>query len=216
MAGGGGVRVQPQDLRPGKQLPQLLLHLLSAAAHVLQKTSAHRTPLRRALRVAAVVAHEPPVGGVIRQGYAAPGALGDLPALSAKEHAAATPAVEEQNALLAPVQVLRQLPPQHRADGAAVAIADLLAQVGDDHLRQRTAVVALRQLHPVIHALLRRPGGLHRRGGGAQHQHGLVPAAEVLGYVPGVVAGGVFRLVAALLLLVQNNEAQVFQRREHR
>ena len=37
-----------------------------------------------------------------------------------------------------------------------------------------------------------------------------------LGHLPGIEAGGAFRPVGVLLLLVQHDEADVFQRREHR
>ena len=65
MAAGGGVRVHPQDASLREQLPQFLLHLLGAGAHMLHDATALRTDLRSPLGVAAVVAHEPPVGGVV-------------------------------------------------------------------------------------------------------------------------------------------------------
>jgi len=53
---------------------------------------------------------------------------------------------------------------------------------------------------------------LHRGGGGAQHQQGIAPGTAELRHVPGMVADHALGLVAALLLLVQDDEAQVFHR----
>ena len=163
-----------------------------------------------------MVAHQPPVGGVVGQLHRAPGALGHLAALPAGDHAAGPPAVEKQNGLLPPHQVVLQLPAESGADGPGVALAQFLFQVHQDDLRQGFLIEALPQLKQ---GYLPGPGlvhGLQRRGGRAQHQQGVVLDAAVFGHIPGVVPGDVFRLVAALLLLVQNDETQVGQGGEHR
>jgi len=106
--------------------------------------------------------------------------------------------------------------PEGPAEGGAVAGAELLFHVGDEHLRHGLLVVPAAQGEQ---AVIPPPGvvhALHRGGGRAQHQQGVVLDAAVFGHVPGVVAGDVFRLIAALLLLVQNDEPQVGQGGEHR
>ena len=70
------------------------------------------------------------------------------------------------------------------------------------HLRQGFLVVALGEGKLVVNPLPGTVHGLHRRGGGSQNQQGILLDTAVLGHVPGVVAGGVLRLVAPLLLLI--------------
>ena len=69
-------------------------------------------------------------------------------------------------------------------------------------LRQGFLVVALGKGKLVVNPLPGTVHGLHRRGGRPQHQQGILLDTAVLGHVPGVVAGGVLRLVAPLLLLI--------------
>ena len=103
--GADGVGVHPQNGGIGEQLPQLLLHPLSAEADMSQMGAALRACLRRLFRIAAVVAHQPPVGAVVRQIHAAPGAFGDVGTLRAQQLAAAAPPVQKQDALLPGVQI---------------------------------------------------------------------------------------------------------------
>ena len=210
----GGVCVHPQHLRTWEQIVELLLHLLSAGAHVLHDAAADGAGVAGSLRVAAVVAHQPPIGGVIRQRHAAAGTLRHMAALPAQQIPAAAPAVQQQDALLSPPQVFLQLSAEDLPHHPGVARPDFLFQVRHQHLRQCLPVISPAQQRLVIDPMLRVPGGLHRRSGRPQDQGGLVPGAEVFGHVPGVIPGRVFRLIAALLLLVQDDQAHVFQRGE--
>ena len=210
------VCVHAQHLRAGEQLLQLLLHPLCAETDMLQRTAALRTLLRRPLGVAAIVAHQPVIGAVVGEIHAAPGTFRHIAALGAQQLAAAAPAVEEQNALLPGGHILLQLLLQGTADDGAVSAAQLLPQVGQHHLRQRLAVVPLRQLQQVIVPLPRVVKRLHRGRGRAQKQPRTLGGAAVFGHVAGVVARRVFRLVRPFLLLVHNDQSQLVQRREHR
>ena len=129
VSAGGGVRVHPQYLHPGKQPAELLLHLLGAGAHMLHDAAALVAGLLRPLGMAAVVAHEAAVGAVVGHGDAAAGTLRHRAALPAHQHPAAAPAVEKENALLPPPDILLQLPAEDRADGAAVPGPDLLPEI---------------------------------------------------------------------------------------
>ena len=142
VGGGYGVRVHPQHLRPGEQVPQLLLHPLGAGADEVEQPPAGGARRGQGLRKAAVVAHEPVVGRVVGQLDGAPGALGHLPALPAGHHPAGPPAVEEQNSLLLPLEVVLQLRAQDGAHRPGVALAQLLLQIDDKHLGQGLLVVA--------------------------------------------------------------------------
>ena len=214
MAAGGGVGIQPQHLRSGKELLQLLFRLLRADAHMLHPAAALGTGVIDPLRVAAVVAHQAPVGGVVGQRYAASGTLRHPAALTAEHIAAVAPPVEKEDALLSGGKILLQLLPQRSADGAGVALPHLLPQVRDGDLGQLFFVVAPAQQEKLVASL---PGGIgtfNGRSSGTQYQYGALLAAAELGHVPGMIAGRIFRLVASLLLLVQHDEAQTAQRRK--
>ena len=154
-----------------------------------------------------MVAHQPSVGGVIGQRRAAPGTLRHMAALPAKQHPAAAPAVQKEDALLSPFQVLFQLPPEVRPNEAGIPGLDLLAEIGDKNLRETLLIIpAAKQLF-VILPRLRRPGRLNGRRSGAQKQQSLIPGADIFGNVPCMIPGRIFRKITALLLLVQNNNA---------
>ena len=195
---------------------QLLLHTLRAEADMLQRAAAVGTALRCGLGKAAVVAHEPVVGAVVRQVHTAAGAFRHIAALGAQQLAAAAPAVQEQDALLPRRHVFLQLVIQRLADDGAAALPQLMAQVRHDDPGQRLPVEPLPQLQQTVVALFRVPGRLHRGGGGAQQQPRALLGAAVLGHVPGMVAGCVLGLVRALLFLIHDDETQLRQRREHR
>ena len=94
------IRVHPQDAGLRKQLPQLLLYLLRARSDVLHHTAALRTDVSGPLGMAAVMAHQPPVGGMVGHRHAAPGTFRHIAAFAAQHIAAAAPAVQKQDALL--------------------------------------------------------------------------------------------------------------------
>ena len=163
-----------------------------------------------------MVAHQPVVGRVIGQLDGAPGAFRHLSALSAGHHPACPPAIEEQNGLLPPLQIDLQLPAQHAADGGVIALTQLLLHIHHQDLGQRPLIVAPAHGKQMQLSLPGQIHGLHRRSRRPQHQQGPMLHTAVLGHISGVVAGGVFRLVAALLLLIQNDQAQTLQRGKHR
>ena len=114
MGSGGrdGVGVHPHDFYIWIEGLQLLLELLGAHAHELEPARAVGADLRQGHGVAAVMAHEPPVGAVVGQVDRTARAGGDLAALAAQGHAAVAPAVEKEDALLSPPQVFLQLRPE--------------------------------------------------------------------------------------------------------
>ena len=163
----------------------------------------------------AVMAHQSTVRRMIGQGYAAAGTFRHMAALSTQKHPAIAAAVQKQDALLAALQIFLQLLPQFPTDEARISVPDLLTEVRDGHLRETVGVIALPQQHLAVMSFLRRPGRFNGGGGGAQDQSGAVSGAEVFGDVPGVIAGGILRLVASLLLLVQDHQTQMLQRRKN-
>ena len=119
MGGGDGIRIHAEDLDPGKQCLQFLLDPLGPHTDKVQPAAAGRTRRGRGLNSRS--------NGTSafrwRSGRsAAPSIVGtrDLSAFPAGDHAAAAPAVQEQDALLPAFQVAGQLPAQLRTDGGAV------------------------------------------------------------------------------------------------
>ena len=159
--------------------------------------------------------HQPSIGGMVCQRCTAAGALRHMAALPAQQHTAVAPAVQKQYALLPAGEIPLQLPAQNGADQARIPGTDLLPEIRHQHFRQSLPVIPLPQQDPVINSALRGPCRLHRRRGRPQHQRGPLAAAEKFRHVPGVIPGRILRLIAALLLLVQNNQSQVPQRREN-
>ena len=147
---------------------------------------------------------------------AAPGTLGNVAALGTQQLAAAAPAVQKQDALLPRRQIPLQLLLKRAADTAEIAVPQLPAHIRQNDLRQAALIEALRQAAEAVIPLAGVIGRLHRGGGGAKHQTGSLLHTAVFGNIPCVVARGFFRFVGALLLLVQYDEAQPFQRGEHR
>ena len=91
-----------------EKVMQLLFDLLRARADRRERAAALRAALRQRMRVAAVMAHEPSVDGVIRQRNAAPRARRRLAALDADEAAAVAAAVEKQDRLPVLKDILAQ------------------------------------------------------------------------------------------------------------
>ena len=121
IGGADGVRIHPGHGHIGKQLRQLLLHPLGAGAQSFQGPAAFGAPVRHRHGKAAVMAHEPPVGTVIGQPFAAPGALRGLPAVHAHQGPGVAPAVQQQNGLLARLHRFAEGLAQRVAQAAVVA-----------------------------------------------------------------------------------------------
>ena len=147
------------------------------------------------LGIAAVVAHHPPVGGVIGQMHAAPGALGHIAALGAQQLPAAAPAVEKQDALLPGLQILLQLPGQLPADAAGVAVPQLPAAYPPGSPGAvPVGVVAPPQQRQLIvppAGVIRR---LHRGGGRTQQAAGHFPGNSGIWRYPLRDSRGDFRI----------------------
>ena len=139
-----------------------------------------------------------------------------MAAVHADGHPGAAPAVDEQYALLSPVQIPLQLIQKLTADTGGVALAKLAPHIGQNGLRQRDVLIALGQGQQLIGPL---PGGIiafYRGCGRPQQQQAVFPGRPVFGYLPGVVAGVGFGFIGGFLFLIDDDAAQPVHRREHR
>ena len=149
---------------------------------------------------------------MIGQRHRAVGALEHLPALVAAHRRVVAPAVEQHNALLSGLQIVRQLGGQLLADVKAEA----LLHVHNLHLGQLAAQIPAGEGEKVNLPPLCLIKGLDRRGGRRHQQQRPMPPAAQPCDLPRVIARGLLGGVRALLLLVDDDQTDLFNRREHR
>ena len=195
---------------------QLLLHLLGARSQGLHGAAAGGAPAGCRLGVAAVVAHQPSVGTVIGESCAAPGALRGLPAVHAHQSPAVAPAVQKQYGLLPRLRSFADALLQRKAQAQGVPQFQLLAHIHNLHPGQSLAVITVFQGVEGKLAGFGLVHGFYAGGCGAEeHQRPLFqspPQCHLFGGVPGIG----FRLVGVLLLLVQDDKAQIRAGGKHR
>ena len=150
----------------------------------------------------AVMTHQPAVRRVIRQRHAAAGTLRHMTALSAQQHPAVSAAIQKQNTLFTAAQVFLKFLSQLCANQSGVSVTNLLSKICNRNLRKTMCIISLPQQEFMIRPFLCRPRRFHCWSCRTQKQHCLVAGTEIFCNIPGVVAGRILRLVAALLLLI--------------
>ena len=210
------VRVHADDLRIRELEFQGLLDLLGANAQGLQWAAAVGAPLDHPLGMAAVVAHEPGIGRVEGQPVGAPGTLRAFPAVHADQGPGIAPAVEEQDGLVPPLEIVPHGVQQEIRKGRIVAVFQLLAHVHDLDSGELSSAEAAAELVESVVAFFRPVHGLDTGGGGAQEHQGVFLVAAPDGHLFGGVSGGLLGAVGMLLLLVQDDESKVLTGGEDR
>ena len=152
---------------------------------------------------------------MVHHGHAALGALEHLAAVLALGNGLVAPAVQQQNGLLTCIQIAADGIFQRKADLPGVARSQLCPHIHDLHAGQRVAAVALGQAHQLSAAILRSIKALGAGGGAGQKQQGTVFGGTLPGDLVGRVARRGFRPVGVLLLFVNDDKTDVFQRRKH-
>ena len=153
---------------------------------------------------------------MVHHGHAALGALEHLAAVLALGNGLVAPAVEQKDGLLFCVQIAADGILQRKADLPGVARSQFCPHIHDLHAGQRVAAVALGQAHQLGAAILRSVKALGAGGGAGQKQQCAVFGSTLPGDLMGGVARCGFRPVGVLLLLVNDDKADIFQRRKHR
>ena len=213
--GGGRILIHPQHPGVREQLCQFFFRLLGAKAPVLQLASAggaHRG--RRVHLAAAVVAQHFVRRLVVDHGHAALRTLEHLAAVLALGHGLVAAAVQQQNGLLACIQIVADGILQRKTDLAGVACRQLGPHIHDLHFRQWVAAVALGEPHQLGTAMLGRVEALGAGGGTGQQKQRAILRRTLAGHLVGGIARGRFRAVGVLLFLVNNDKADIFQRRK--
>ena len=152
---------------------------------------------------------------MVHHGHAALGALEHLAAVLALGNGLVAPAVEQKDSLLFRLQITADGIFQRKADLPGVARSQFCPHIHDLHTGQRVATVALGQTHQLGAAILRSVKALGAGGGAGQKQQCTVFGGALPGNLVGRVARRGFRPVGVLLLFVNDDKADVFQRRKH-
>ena len=152
---------------------------------------------------------------MVYHGHAALGALEHLAAVLALGNGLVAPAVEQKNGLLFCLKIAADGILQRKADLPGVARCQLCPHIHDLHTGQRVAAVALGQAHQLGASILRSVKALGTWGGAGQKQQCAVFGGTLAGNLVGRVARCGFRPVGVLLLLVNDDKADIFQRRKH-
>ena len=214
--GGGRILIHAQHPRLRKELCKLFLRLLGAEAPVLQLAAADRAKGgRRLLLGTAVVAQHLMRGFMIHHGHAALGALEHLAAILALGDGLVAPAVEQQNGLLFRVQIVADSVLQRKADLAGIARSKFCPHIHDLHAGQRITAVALGQPHQLGAAVLRSIKALGAGGCAGQKQQCAIFSGTLACDLVGGIARGGFRPVGVLLFLIDDDQANILQRRKH-
>ena len=211
---GSGILIHAQHPRIREQLCQLFLGFLGAEAPVLQLAAAGGADGGRFHLAAAVVAQYLVRRFVVHHRHAALCALEHLAAVLALGHGLVAPAVQQQNGLLACIQIAADGIFQRKTGLPRVACRQLCAHIHDLHRGQRVAAVALGQPHQLGAAMLGRVKALGAGGGACQQQQCTAFRRALPGHLVGRIAGRGFRAVGVLLLLIDDDEPDVFQRRK--
>ena len=126
------------------------------------------------------------------------------------------PAVQQQDALLAGVEILFDILQQDARKGACVACLQLLVHISDNYVRQGSRAVAIFQHVLMIMPRLSVIICFYARGSRRQQQQRLVVGAAELRELLGVEARLGLGFICVLLLLVDNYQTEVFERSEYR
>ena len=213
---GNGVGIHAQRLHAGEQRVEIRLDALRPVAEKAQLAAADRALRIDPPAVAAVVADEHLVALMIRQADAAVRARIGRAALGAGDDLTRAAPVEKQNTLLAAAEILLQLAIEHGADGAGGAVAQFLLHIGDDDVRQLTGIEPIRQRKVMIAPGLGVIAADNVRRCRAEQQQRTVLGAAELGHVARVIARRALGLIGVLLLLVDDEQAEILHGCENR
>ena len=213
----GTVAVEPLDPRAGQRLLHRLGHALGAEAGEAQVGPAARRARRRRLRlVTAVVAERraPPL--VQRERHRAVRAHGLLGALAAEEARGVAPPVQEDEALLAAREPGGEGVAEGRAEDGVAAGLEHGPAVHDLDAREALRADALREEEALVLAPQRVRVRFDGGSGRAENHRAPLEARAHHRHVAAVVARALVLLVRPVVLLVDDDQPEIGNRREHR
>ena len=216
---GHGVGIDAGDAGGGELFAERFLNAFGAESGMEDAgVIASRAGAGGFFAVAADVADHDFFTLVKAQGGAAMLALDDVAAALADEAFGITAAVEKEDGLLSIGEPTVDGDAEFLADdGGRVALATFAAlqfHVDDPHEWQRAVIGSLFHLHEIVFATLHIVEGFETRGRAAEHDGAAFQLGADDGDVSSLVARGLVLLVGILMLFIDKNQAQIFQRRE--
>ena len=169
--------------------------------------TALRTYLRQVHRFPAMMANQFILVAVVRIGQITPRAAQHKAAAAAVYKCRIPFAVQKEDGLLSLLQPLPDRLRQFAAKQTHVALRRLLPHIRNPHLRQRGAGSPPGQGQQGVFALLRPVIRLYGWRGRAEHQRNLLPAAQLLRHLAGVISRHFLRLVRGFMLLVDQHQS---------
>ena len=149
---------------------------------------------------------------VVDERHAAVGAFQHMAADGAHADGTVAAAVQQQDALLAVIQIFLQLAGKADTDLARVARSQLGPHINKIHMGQRPSAVAMAQLDKLQTAAFCGIVSLRQRRGGGKQKQCVFHHGAFFGYIVGIIARGRLTLIGMLLLLVHNDKAEILQR----
>ena len=211
-----GVAVENRRRYIGQKAPEVVGDLFGAGADRVKKVaSALRAVRRRPLSVATVMAAEIARSLVDDQRHRARRTLDAMAAVAAEVDRRPSPALHEQDRLLATFHgLLQQLSQPAGEEGAPLLsrFGRFPAQVDKLHRRQLAAGHAAGQLQPLSEVPLDQGGCFHRGGRRAQEYRNFEVTGSYQGEVTGVVAWCFLLFVGCVVLLIDNDQSEIFER----
>ena len=209
----GRVLIHPQDAGCGQKPGQLLLDTLRAEAAVVQLAAALRAGLGQRLhRMAAMMAEQRLLRLVVNERHAAVGAFQHMAAGGTHADGTVAAAVQQQDALLAVIQIFLQLAGEADTDFARVARSQLSPHINKIHMGQRPSTVAMAQLDKLQTAAFCGIVSFSLRRGGGKQKQCVFHHGAFFGHIVGIIARGRLTLIGVLLLLVHDDKAEILQR----
>ena len=226
-ARGIGVHANDGDV-VGQHLVQCVLDLLRAQTHFCQVAAAALRTATRGRRIGlhapgrtAGVALQRVRALVVRERGGAVVAGGHAAAFAAHEERRKAATVVQQHGLFTELDYAFEAFHQRFREHGAATVRELAAQVGNANRRQNGVPRALGHLDArpggaAVRATAAAVEGLGRGRGGAQHKRTAIAARHLSSHLARMVARAGALLVAGLVLLVDDDEAQVAERAKER
>ncbi len=204
------VAVHPGARNVGELRPNFLFEFLGSRADVTQSVvAARRAQSRHFLFYPATVTDGLALILVPGHRDVAVAAFGARPARRTPDRRAEAPQIQEQNDLPAVFQRQPHRAAECPTDRTALADVRIVANIDDNHRRQRQLADPLEQTNqPVLLRLHAMPAFQHRRGAAENQRHTFEPGT-LAGDVAGVVAGNGLLLERCFVLFVDDDQPEM-------
>ena len=214
------VAIHALDARLGHEDAELLFELFRARAEIFDiAAAAFRADVGHGLADVAVMAEKQLAAALrlmVDERHAAVGTMDDLAARAAHDECRVTAPVQHDDELLVRRDGLADQIFERPRDDVAIAHAELLPHVDARDLWERDVADTMAHAQKCQFACLCSMIRFKRRRRAAEQQHGMMQMRELFSHDARMVARRFVLLVAHVLFLVEDDEADIIGRREKR